>query len=222
MVSWNPLRILARLLGRSGRAEAGGGLEPLDPAALRLVIGLGNPGQPYVHTRHNVGFMLVERLAAQLNASWPTAPPALQSRVARSALGERDVLLVMPRTFMNNSGEAVAALLQHTGVSLDQLLVVYDDMDLPLGRLRFRESGSAGTHNGMRSIVAALGDDRFPRLRLGIGHAGRGDLGARDYVLGSFSEAEQPAAEQMLLRASVAVGDWILEGPTVAMNRHNG
>lgn len=219
---WKPLRALASLLARLRRMSPAGALGPFEAQAPRVVVGLGNPGDTYVDTRHNVGFALVERLAEELGVAWSLGPAPLRSRLAWATMGGQELLLAMPQTFMNNSGEAVAALVGRTGVPLRQLLVVYDDMDLPLGRLRLREGGSAGTHNGMRSIVKALGDERFPRLRLGIGHAGRGGADARDYVLDAFTDAEGDAVEDMLLRAAAAVRDWAEEGSTVAMNRHNG
>jgi PTH1 family peptidyl-tRNA hydrolase len=183
----------------------------------RLVVGLGNPGERYAATRHNVGFRALDLLTAA--PRWQDDKRRTASLLAPAAGDLACVLLAKPTTFMNSSGDAVARLLQALAVPTSQMLVVYDDMDLPLGTLRLRERGSAGTHNGMRSIVRDSGTEDFPRLRIGIGQAGSRD--ARDYVLGGFSEAERPVVDDVLARTAEAIRTWVRDGATAAMNRYN-
>jgi PTH1 family peptidyl-tRNA hydrolase len=183
----------------------------------RAIVGLGNPGEQYAATRHNVGFRCLERLADGVSWSEPLAE--FKSRVALLAVDDQLLLLVEPHTFMNRSGEAVERILAHYRLAPAQCLIVYDEMDLPLGTLRLRERGSAGTHNGMRSVVASLHTDQVPRLRLGIGQAVPG--AAHDHVLGTFATSEQPAVEALLARAAAAAKDWAILGAANAMNRYN-
>lgn len=190
-----------------------------DPARVRLVVGLGNPGATYADTRHNVGFQCVDALADQLRAEWLDARSATECLLALAANGDSDLLLAKPVTYMNHSGRAVKRLLAVARIAPAQVLVVYDDMDLPLGTLRIRERGSAGTHNGMRSIVADLGTEQFPRLRIGIGQAAA--RGARDYVLSPFTSAEQGMVAAAVARAVEAALVWATTGPGAAMNRFN-
>jgi PTH1 family peptidyl-tRNA hydrolase len=176
----------------------------------RLVVGLGNPGPEYEWTRHNVGFHVVERLAGQEKAIFEparrlpgyTGPASFT--FARSKLF--DALYVEPQTFMNLSGTPVAALARLLAVEPGSILVVYDDLDLDLGRLRIRPHGGPGTHNGMRSIVASLGTERFPRVRVGIGPS-RTD--AARHVLERFSKAEMPDAEISVAEAADAIRAWL-------------
>lgn len=168
--------------------------------AISAVIGLGNPGTEYEKTRHNVGFRVVDELARRWRvASWERRYQALVGQ--RS--GSRPTLLVKPQTFMNLSGDAVARLCRGTGLTPAECLVVLDDVELPLGQLRVRERGGAGTHNGLRSISAAIGDG-FPRLRLGVcGAEPWRDLA--DYVLAEFGSDEAVEAGDMVLRAAACV-----------------
>jgi PTH1 family peptidyl-tRNA hydrolase len=214
------LAILDRLLGLFRPSDPFAALASREPQGLRLVVGLGNPGTQYGATRHNVGFRCVDLLAAQHGAAWRDAGGGVQGLVAILAEHEPPLVLVKPLTFMNRSGDAIARLVERLALPLADLMVVYDDMDLPLGALRLRERGSAGTHNGMRSIVQALGSDAFPRLRLGVGQAGAHD--ARDYVLSGFDAAEQPLADAAVARAAQAVLTWAAQGAQLAMNRFNG
>lgn len=183
------------------------------------MVGLGNPGRTYAATRHNAGFQCVDLLARQLGAEWHEVRGPTPSAVALVHVGDRAMLLAKPLTYMNASGRAVRALLAATRLELAALLVVYDDMDLPLGSLRLRERGSAGTHNGMRSLVAELGTEQFARLRIGIGQATL--TPARDHVLASFTPAEQERAEAAIARAAEAVSTWATAGAAAAMNRFN-
>jgi PTH1 family peptidyl-tRNA hydrolase len=168
---------------------------------LQLLVGLGNPGPRYSTTRHNVGFLALEQLAAA--AGQPFRSQAkLHGRLAEVGVGTNRLRLLLPETFMNESGRAVRATLDWFGLRADQLLVIVDDMDLPLGRLRLRASGSAGGHNGLRSLIQHLGTQDFARLRIGIG-APAGDPGERrtrtvGHVLGPFSSGERAILEQVL------------------------
>ncbi|MFM9046885.1 MAG: aminoacyl-tRNA hydrolase [Cyanobium sp.] len=172
------------------------------PAApLQLVVGLGNPGDKYAGTRHNVGFMALERLAARQGVSF-RSQSKLHGLLAEVGQGDRRLRLLMPQTFMNDSGRSIRAALDWYGLSPVQMLVLVDDMDLPLGRLRLRASGSAGGHNGLRSIMQHLGSQDFARLRIGIG-APAGDPRDRkshtvNHVLGPFSTSEQPILSQVV------------------------
>jgi PTH1 family peptidyl-tRNA hydrolase len=168
---------------------------------LQLVVGLGNPGDKYTGTRHNVGFMALERLAAQHGAGF-RQNARLQGRLADLGHGAGRLRLLMPSTYMNESGRAIRATLDWFGLRPDQMLVIVDDMDLPLGRLRLRRSGSAGGHNGLRSAISQLGTQDFARLRIGIG-APAVDAGLRkartiSHVLGRFQPAEQPLVDAVL------------------------
>lgn len=168
---------------------------------LQLLVGLGNPGPRYANTRHNVGFLVLERLAASAGQTF-RHQNKLHALVAELGVGQDRMRLLMPQTFMNESGRSVRAALDWFGYRADQMLVIVDDMDLPLGRLRLRASGSAGGHNGLRSIMQHLGSQDFARLRIGIG-APAGDPRDRkshtvNHVLGPFSTSEQPILSQVV------------------------
>jgi len=212
---------LRRWLGRAPRHRALDRFGQATGARRRLVVGLGNPGTTYADTRHNLGFRCVDLLAQEMGASWEDARPRADAFVAVGRLENEVVLLLAkPRTFMNLSGQAVRDLVSATALALDQVLVVYDDMDLPLGALRLRERGSPGTHNGMRSVVGELDSVAVPRLRIGIGQAGATD--ARDYVLGGFSPAEAATADATIAEAAAACRVWATRGAAAAMNAYNG
>jgi len=185
-----------------------------------LMVGLGNPGAEYAKTRHNAGFLLVEKLAERWKANW-TLEKKFNARVARADRSEGRVLLCEPQTFMNSSGESVAPLAQFFRVPLSRLLVAVDDADIPFGEIRLRPSGSSGGHHGLESIEKHLGTREFARLRIGIG---RKD-GAReitDYVLGRFSAAESELAEKVLARAADQTEVWLKAGIQKAMSQFNG
>ncbi len=186
--------------------------------ARALVVGLGNPGRAYVGNRHNVGFMTVVALASAHGIS-------LTRSRASTIYGDGQivgvpVILAKPQTYMNLSGQAVAALIRFFRVPLDRLLVIYDELDLPFGTLRLRQHGGAGGHNGMRSIIQHLGND-FPRLRLGIGRP-PGRLPPAAYVLQDFSREEREALDVVLAEAARAVESFLSVGIELAMTRHNG
>lgn len=186
---------------------------------MKLIVGLGNPGAQYVHTRHNVGFLCVERIAE--SKGWRFNQKRAESLVAEGTAGDDRVVLAKPQTFMNNSGHAVSRLMQSFRVTPDDLLVIYDDIDLMAGVIRMRERGSAGTHNGMRSIIRECGTSDFPRLRIGV----RGPEvyhSLRDYVLEAPKGEEAEFLVQGIDRAAEAALAWLSDGATATMNRFNG
>ena len=184
----------------------------------KLVVGLGNPGKQYANMRHNVGFWCVEQLAKESSI-------ALSRRRRHTVSGEGTiegipVVLAEPRTFVNNSGRAITSLLALYGASPADLLVVYDDMDLPQGEMRLRPSGSNGGHNGMKSIIEAIGTQSFARLRIGIGRPPMG-VDEVDYVLGTMAPQDRKKTDEVVERAVQAVISTLAEGIDVAMNRFN-
>ena len=168
---------------------------------LKLVVGLGNPGSKYVGTRHNIGFMALERMAKAEGFSF-RQQTKLHGLAAETGVGDRRLRLLMPQTYMNDSGRSIRAALDWFDLAPEQLLVLVDDMDLPLGRLRLRAQGSAGGHNGLRSTIQHLGSPAFPRLRIGIGAPAENPAERRaktvSHVLGAFSKAEQPSVDAVL------------------------
>ncbi len=185
---------------------------------MKLVVGLGNPGRRYQATRHNIGFAVADDLARRAAVVFEhSRANALSARVGT---GPSSVLLVKPLTMMNLSGEAVAGLAHFFKIDAPDILVVADDVNLPLGRLRLRARGSAGGHNGFKSIIGMLGTDEFPRLRIGVG---RGDPRRElaDHVLAMFDKDESPDVEESVARAADAVECFIAEGIEAAMNRFN-
>jgi peptidyl-tRNA hydrolase, PTH1 family len=185
---------------------------------MKLVVGLGNPGRKYEGTRHNVGFRVVAELAARHGRTKPKQ--AFQGEVIESSLDQEKILLLSPHTLMNLSGGSVLAARDFYKIAEPELLVVSDDLNLPLGKLRFRPSGSSGGQRGLEDIIRRLGTDAVPRLRVGIGGppAGRD---AADWVLGRFAKAEVPEIDVAVMRAADAVESWVREGLTVAANRFN-
>jgi PTH1 family peptidyl-tRNA hydrolase len=184
---------------------------------LKLVVGLGNPGDRYAKTRHNIGWMVLDRLADV--AGWGGRG---RTRDASAVVGGRynglDLTLAKPLTFMNDSGLAVRKLLAREHVPLSDLLVVADDFALPFGKLRFREGGGPGGHNGLRSIIGELGTEKFSRLRVGIGEPGRG---AVDHVLSTFAPDERQRLDELLDAGAQAVEEWAHHGTNKAANRFN-
>ena len=183
---------------------------------MHIVTGLGNPGRDYENTRHNIGFMVLKELARRHN------PPAGRSRfraeIFEFFLGSDKVVLVAPQTFMNQSGVAVQQVMNWYKADLDDLLVVYDDLDLPFGQLRVRASGSAGGHNGLKSIIQELGSQQVPRLRVGIG---RGPGTAVAHVLSRFNPDDAKALPDVVARAADMVELWIRTDLTTTMNEAN-
>jgi PTH1 family peptidyl-tRNA hydrolase len=184
-----------------------------------LIVGLGNPGREYRETRHNIGFMLLDRLTVKLNAHFTR----LQSKalVASANYQERKVILAKPQTFMNLSGQSVQGLMHFYKLPLENLLIAHDDLDLPVGTIRIRPDGSSAGQKGMTSILERLGTDEFARIRLGIGHP-PGQMQAPDYVLQDFSNAELTVISETLNRAVEAALTWVTDGLDAAMNKYNG
>lgn len=181
------------------------------------VLGLGNPGRRYRGTRHNVGFEVLDIVAREFGVK--IRRRKLESLVAEAALDGEALVLAKPQTFVNLSGIAARAVSQHYGIPPERLLVVCDDVSLPLGRIRVRASGSHGGHNGLKSITAELGTQAFPRVRVGIGMPESGDM--VEYVLSRFHADELPVVEEELQRAAAAVMTVLREGVEPAMNRFN-
>ncbi|KAB8143815.1 aminoacyl-tRNA hydrolase [Chloroflexia bacterium SDU3-3] len=185
-----------------------------------LIVGLGNPGEEYVKTRHNIGFRAVDALADRYRLSF--SEKRSKARVAEGVIAGQRVALAKPFTFMNLSGQAVTGLRQWYKVDpASELLIVYDDLDLPFGAMRLRANGSSGTHNGMRSIVSLLGSQQFPRLRLGIDRTPQG-WDTANYVLSRFTREQEEQLPGILGAAADAMELIVREGMGVAMNRYNG
>ena len=191
----------------------------MEPAYL--IVGLGNPGRGYARTRHNAGFMLTDRLVAAWGAGW-REERAFPARLARAECGGRTCWLCQPLTYMNASGEAVKAVMSYYRLEREQLLVVVDDADLPLGTLRLRPDGSSGGHHGLESVEQHLGTRGYARMRLGIGRRDEQGRQITGHVLGAFSPAEAQWFGLVLDRAAEAVACWLESGVTAAMNRFNG
>ena len=184
-----------------------------------LIVGLGNPGEQYAKNRHNIGFQCLKYLGDRHGLSFTEKHG--KARVASGTIAGNRVVLAKPFTYMNASGTAVAPLVRwHKLDPSRELLVVYDDLDLPFGTLRLRASGSAGGQNGMKSIIQQLGTDTFPRMRVGIGRPPEG-WDPIDHVLGNWSRAEGEQLDEIYARASDAIELFIAEGITAAMNRFN-
>jgi len=183
---------------------------------VKLIAGLGNPGSKYSTTRHNVGFQVVDALVARHGLEWDSAPAEALLAKWRA----QDALLVKPLTFMNLSGHAVGQLLRYFKIDVGDLLVIVDEAQLELGRLRARADGSAGGHNGLKSLIEQLGTDQFPRLRIGVG---RGDMrrDLADHVLGRFEADEREAVADAVARAADAVETFVTDGLAPMMNRFN-
>jgi len=181
------------------------------------VFGLGNPGKKYERTRHNIGFLIIERLAETLGAD--ISHRQFHALTGETAIGSQPVLLVKPQTYMNESGRSVRAVLDWYRLEPGQVFVICDDLDLDPGRIRIRPGGSSGGHNGLKSIAAALGTIEFPRLRIGIGRPEPAD--AIDYVLSPLSAEQRDVLAQAAERAADAVKCWAAEGIEPCMNRFN-
>lgn len=186
-----------------------------------LVAGLGNPGSEYARTRHNAGFMAVERFGRTFSAEWKDQS-RFHSRIARLEVSGRKVILCEPQTYMNTSGEAIAPLAGFYKVPPERLLVVVDDADLPFGQIRMRGEGSSGGHHGLESIEEHLGTRQFARLRVGIGRTERGLREITSHVLGRFSADETEVLEKVLERCSSQIECYLTQGIQKAMSLYNG
>lgn len=184
---------------------------------MYVIAGLGNPGKKYENTRHNMGFITIDRLAEKHDIKVDKLK--FKALVGEGRIAGQKVLLVKPQTYMNLSGESIREVMHFYKLDPEDLIVIYDDIDIELGALRIRKFGSAGTHNGMRSVVYQLQSDRFPRIRVGIGSQKRGDL--VDFVIGGFSKAEVPVLEETVDKAVAAIECIVEEDIDLAMNRFN-
>ena len=185
-----------------------------------LIVGLGNPGADYAKTRHNAGFLLVEKLAAQWKADWANERK-FAARMAKAERNGKRVLLCEPQTFMNLSGETVGAVTDFYQLPVSQLIVAVDDTDLPFGEIRLRPGGSSGGHHGLESIEQHLGSREFARLRIGIGRKDS-ERQIANYVLGKFDSSESELLEKVLSRAAGQIECWLNDGLPKAMSLFNG
>ncbi len=183
-----------------------------------IIVGLGNPGMKYEKTRHNIGFMAIDKLAREFDIS--VTKIKHNALLGEGKIGNKKIILVKPQTFMNLSGKAVASLVRFYKIDLKNLLIIYDDVDIAPKEIRIREKGSGGTHNGMKSIVGMLGSNEFPRIRLGIGNSQVMEI--HDYVLGKFSSQELKDMEKFLDKVNLATEELIKNGVSSAMNKYNG
>ena len=184
-----------------------------------LVVGLGNPGEKYENTRHNVGFLTVDELAER--ARVPVQKLKYRALTNTVELGGARALLMKPVTYMNLSGEAVGQAARFYKIPPERVLVISDDVSLPLGKLRIRKSGSAGGHNGLKNIIQHLGTDQFPRVRVGVGQKPHPDYDLADWVLGKFQGEDKKVMDEAVKRAADAVECILKEGADRAMNRFN-
>jgi PTH1 family peptidyl-tRNA hydrolase len=193
---------------------------------MKLIVGLGNPGKAYAHNRHNIGFRCINHLA-KLH-SIPVKKHQCQSQVGSGKIAGVEVLLAKPKTFVNLSGEAVGRLMNKYSISVNDLIVIYDDLDLPLGKLRLRPGGSAGGHKGINSIISALGSEDFSRIKVGIGRPTTEDGAAITdedvivgYVLSGFTPQEEASIKPAIVAVAEAIHCILTEGITAAMNKFN-
>lgn len=183
---------------------------------MKLIIGLGNPGKEYVNTRHNVGWMTVDAFATEEDGAWKKDAKR-NAEICKLDVEDTDVVFAKPMTFMNLSGDAVQALVSFYKVGMDDVLIVHDEMDLPPGKIQFKQGGGDAGHNGVASIIERLGTDAFARLRIGIGRPEDPHIPNADYVLGELSPDHAPNA----IDTTAAMRDWIEGGVKTAMNRWN-
>ncbi len=184
-----------------------------------LIIGLGNPGKEYADTRHNLGFRVVDELARRYGLSF--GKKERKAVVATGVILGKKVILAKPQTYMNLSGEAVRSLVDFYKVELPRILVISDDLDIPLGTIRMRKAGGAGGQGGMKNVIQHLGTQEFNRVRLGIGRP-PGKMAPKDYVLQAFKGDDAILASEVVERAAKAVETWLVDGIELAMTRHNG
>jgi peptidyl-tRNA hydrolase, PTH1 family len=184
---------------------------------MYAIVGLGNPGKKYEHTKHNIGFLTIDLLAEKFGVKVNKIKH--KALVGEGMIADQKVLLVKPQTFMNLSGQSVREIVTYYKIEMQDLIVIYDDVDIEMGRLRIRKRGSAGSHNGMKSIIYDIQKDDFPRLRVGIG--GERKMGLANYVLGGFGKDEKNIMEKSITRAADAIECMVIKGVDAAMNEFN-
>jgi peptidyl-tRNA hydrolase, PTH1 family len=191
--------------------------------SIKLIVGLGNPGKEYSSNRHNIGFLCLNHFAKKHRIEFDKKQS--KARVGTGRVAGYEVVLAKPQTYMNASGESVAGLVRKYSLNLDDMVIIHDDLDLPLGKIRIRAGNSAGGHNGIESIIFSLGRQDFIRIRVGIGRPltpeGTNDRQVVDYVLGDFSSQEKEILEETIGRVSEAVLDLLTKGLAAAMNSYN-
>lgn len=185
---------------------------------MKLIVGLGNPGKQYEQTRHNIGFIVIDKIAEKLNIELQQAK--FKGLFGAGLVEGEKVLLLKPLTYMNLSGESIRAIMDFYQIDIEDLVVIYDDLDLPAGRIRLRQRGSAGGHNGIKSTISHLGTQEFNRIRVGINRPTNG-MAITDYVLGRFSEEERGLIEEAAERSAAACIEWINKPFIQVMNTYN-
>ncbi|WP_071393068.1 aminoacyl-tRNA hydrolase [Bacillus tuaregi] len=185
---------------------------------MKLIVGLGNPGKQYDKTRHNIGFEVMDALAESLHISLDQAK--FKGIYGKAMIDGEKVFLLKPLTYMNLSGESIGAMMDYFQIDIDDLLVIYDDMDLPVGKIRLRQKGSAGGHNGIKSTIAHLGTQEFNRIRVGINRPSNG-MSITDYVLGRFTKEEQEQVQEAVEQSVAACREWIKKPFLQVMNTYN-
>ncbi|MCB6992147.1 aminoacyl-tRNA hydrolase [bacterium 210820-DFI.6.37] len=184
---------------------------------MYIIAGLGNPGRKYENTRHNIGFIALDLLAERNDIKINKIKH--KALVGEGRISGQKVLLVKPQTYMNLSGQSLREVMAYYKEDMEKLVVIYDDIDIPMGTVRIRKKGSAGTHNGMRSVVQCLSSDQFPRIRIGLGDGRKGEL--KDFVIGGFSKEEKEPLEEAVTRAVLAAECIVEKGIDKAMNEYN-
>ncbi|WP_167629080.1 aminoacyl-tRNA hydrolase [Listeria valentina] len=184
---------------------------------MKMVVGLGNPGKKYERTRHNVGFMVMDELSFRFQTPWKSTK--FNGMISTPIINGEKVMLVKPLTFMNASGECVRPLMDYYNIAAEDLIVVYDDLDLPIGKIRLRQKGSAGGHNGMRSLIAHLKTQSFDRIRVGIDRPEHGEI--IHHVLGDFSKSEQPEIIDAIKKSADAIEEAVKLPFIDVMNQYN-
>lgn len=184
---------------------------------MYIIAGLGNPGRKYENTRHNIGFIALDLLAERNDIKINKIKH--KALVGEGRISGQKVLLVKPQTYMNLSGQSLQEVMAYYKEEIEKLVVIYDDIDIPMGTVRIRKKGSAGTHNGMRSVVQCLSSDQFPRIRIGLGDGRKGEL--KDFVIGGFSKEEKAPLEEAVRRAVLAAECIVEKGIDKAMNEYN-
>ena len=185
---------------------------------MKLIVGLGNPGKQYDRTRHNIGFEVVDFLSSHYNI--PLDKAKFKGNFGMGNIGGEKIILLKPLTYMNLSGESIRPIMDYYDLQPEDLVVIYDDLDLPVGKIRLRQKGSSGGHNGIKSTIAHLGSEKFNRIRIGIDRPKNG-MKVTDYVLGKFTKEEQADLEVVIKKSSEACGQWMKEPFLQVMNKYN-
>lgn len=201
-----------KVFKRLAKPEEGGG-------PMKLIVGLGNPGKQYEHTRHNIGFEVIDALSSQLNI--PLTQSKFKGLYGMGFYKGEKVLLLKPLTYMNLSGESIRAVVDYYQIDIEDLLVIYDDLDLPVGKIRLRQKGSPGGHNGIKSTVAHLGTQQFNRIRIGIDRPESGMISVSDYVLSRFRSDEKEFTQESVKKSADACQAWLEKPFLQVMNEFN-